>query len=53
MSAKKRKGHSEIDVFKERNDLDKSFHRYIVSKLNNKLMSDFHQNTESSHRYSS
>jgi DNA-binding GntR family transcriptional regulator len=47
MSAKKRKGHSEIDVFKERNDLDKSFHRYIVSKLNNKLMSDFHQNTES------
>ena len=47
MSAKKRKEHSEIDIFKERVELDKSFHRYIVSKLNNKLMSDFHQNTES------
>ena len=47
ISAKKRKEHSEIDIFKERIDLDNSFHRYIVSKMNNKLISDFHKNTES------
>ena len=47
ISSKKRNKHSEIDIFKERIDLDHYFHRYIVSKMNNKLISDFHQNTES------
>lgn len=47
ISTKKRKKHSEIDIFKERIDLDHHLHRYIVSKMDNKIISEFHRNTES------